>query len=1413
MPFEILYRWEPLRETSATRVVAEVSLYPTSGPLWEGNLLAFSVRQQVLVVVDLATGKVVFEEEYPDKCIVHAVRNGRVFFCVGGASRVFVVSPSNAQERSFPGRLVLVTEGGFLVTNDRGTIKVFHPATGECLFAQRAHSAHPVFAIGNRIFVPTQDKSHNFAGYVAFSAPDRKVSPCPSLGRGSYTFYRPGEGTFPQYAFPDAPLPVLHREERDTGGFLELLDTQAQTLWKIPLALLGIVAPGAVPNPPLVVFDRLGEKMLLAIAKESDPGEKTPFVVCVVDYRGNHTLLGEFRPHSANKIFGAFLADTSVAVLVEETPDTITLQIFSSQGELLRKTTLEPNLPSPFWPHFVEGRELLLFRKELFLRYQLPEGEITGVYAFPEGFEPDLSRSSSVITHAGKVFTFLSNRFGKEGGIEKPSLVSFDVTGESWPLPLELVSVSPHGEHLYQVFEDLPTELRFRTPPGLEAALRVTAGEGPVQKREKATYEWHTPTLPEKSPKNVALFASLGPAQRTFPMEVVPFPNPLTLEVTEWYEGEYLVVLWTLRNSSFADISDLSFALTEMHNLAFSHGDPFPERIAPGERLSGKLSFTVRITAENPDVSPRFRGYELPTRGILRVSSSRGVAEAPFGKLLPIPPRYAFRLGIYDPAGGKWLPASMVAQYLRIEDQEGRDITPELTMRAEGERLLVGNIAPGVPGKPLKLRLIWETPPRSFRVEVGSILREGKVEPRFENVLAPKLRTEGVIEISFPANTPKDQEGFRYNPPYYELRLPENQPPQADFTLVDDEMSHFRSTVFDATSSSDTDGVITEYWWWSKTSRFPDTHARRFAHSFTASGIIPVTLEVQDDRKTTSRIEREVAVDATRDIGGRHVTIPPAFVRQARVSYEVEVLTGDTEGAGTDARVFLALYEKQERQGVVYGSGVMELTSPFNPFERGGKDRFFLEGRKIENLDHIALLHDNSGSRPGWYVVGLAVKDTATKREWVFLIDRWLALDEADHKTYGEFKPLTSTYPAGVVVEGDRNSYNLTELSETVFIVPSGIAEFYFTCGDGTKAMAVYRENGTLLGWHNASGKKRVVPYIPENEWGVKFETANLTRPQRFKVEVFSGNSQTEQWIWVFPPNWSSYPQAALRASLLFGFKNEVSKAEESNIFYSAKRIREYLAGLRADVVNASLPSLQYGMSALSIFGPSPDSLIQDTLSTVVEQYLENQEGLIASIFGFLTSEPVSEAMELLTTLYDAYRWATEFPAVLGTSVSEVYKVILLKHLGENDRTLRQIDLLLRKARELVAETIRSLEANDAFACNEALTKLRTLVVGNNPSSNTLSDHQISYGDFGIEDLEPGLPDYPLAILVSEEIVAIHNWRKEGHPVYAGDELLSILPYDKVTCTNAALDIFEPLFREVAELAGILVNLCLLEPL
>jgi hypothetical protein len=268
LPFETLYRWEPLS--------GGASLYPTSGPFRDEKLLAFSVRERVLVAVDLENGRVLFEKEYPEKCVVHAVRKGYVFFYLGSTPQVFALAPQSGRELSFPGKLVPITEGGFLVTEDRGIVKVFDPETGECLLAQEAQAApHPVFAVGNRIFIPTRDKGNNFAGYLAFVAQDREVSPCPSLGRGSYTLYRPGQGTFPQYAYLDAPLPVLHWEERDAGGFLEFLDTERRPSGKFPSPHWGLRL-GKLRNHRFSSSIAWGRKCSLPSPKRALPEKKHP---------------------------------------------------------------------------------------------------------------------------------------------------------------------------------------------------------------------------------------------------------------------------------------------------------------------------------------------------------------------------------------------------------------------------------------------------------------------------------------------------------------------------------------------------------------------------------------------------------------------------------------------------------------------------------------------------------------------------------------------------------------------------------------------------------------------------------------------------------------------------------------------------------------------------------------------------------------------------------------------------------------------------------------------------------------------------------------------------------------------------------------------------------------------------------
>ncbi|MGQ9623161.1 MAG: PLAT/LH2 domain-containing protein [Candidatus Caldatribacteriaceae bacterium] len=350
-------------------------------------------------------------------------------------------------------------------------------------------------------------------------------------------------------------------------------------------------------------------------------------------------------------------------------------------------------------------------------------------------------------------------------------------------------------------------------------------------------------------------------------------------------------------------------------------------------------------------------------------------------------------------------------------------------------------------------------------------------------------------------------------------------------------MTHFRLVSLDGSPSRDPDGVIVWYRWsWPNAAYI---EARSIGYAFPHPQVVPVTLEVRDDRESQTSITREVAVDGKRTIGGRRVTIPPAFLRQNATTYEVEVLTGDFPNASTDARVFLALYELGEREGVVYGSGVMELSHGGDPFERGKKDVFQVTGRKIESLDHIVLLHDNSGENPGWYVTGLRVKELSSGKEWFFLPNRWLALDEADHKTYGEFTPVTNLYPAGIFVAGDRRSLGLVEVSDTVFIVPQGLERFYFTCLDGSRYMEVFRQNGQRLGYQNASSGKRTPPYLSQEEWGVAFEASSLTVPERFRIKAQKNGEVQEGHIWVFPSTRVNYRNEALRATLLLPFKGK----------------------------------------------------------------------------------------------------------------------------------------------------------------------------------------------------------------------------------------------------------------------------------
>jgi len=137
--------------------------------------------------------------------------------------------------------------------------------------------------------------------------------------------------------------------------------------------------------------------------------------------------------------------------------------------------------------------------------------------------------------------------------------------------------------------------------------------------------------------------------------------------------------------------------------------------------------------------------------------------------------------------------------------------------------------------------------------------------------------------------------------------------------------------------------------------------------------------------------------------------------------YKVTTLTGNRRGAGTSANVFVTLF------GETGDTGAKKLEGP-DCFNRGKTDEFGLECVDIGAIKRIKIEHDGSKPGAGWFLDKVIVKSEALKKEWFFLVGRWLAVDEDDGQISlelfprdedGQASPPLTTYRV-TVLTGDR---------------------------------------------------------------------------------------------------------------------------------------------------------------------------------------------------------------------------------------------------------------------------------------------------------------------------------------------------------------------------------------------------------
>jgi hypothetical protein len=111
-------------------------------------------------------------------------------------------------------------------------------------------------------------------------------------------------------------------------------------------------------------------------------------------------------------------------------------------------------------------------------------------------------------------------------------------------------------------------------------------------------------------------------------------------------------------------------------------------------------------------------------------------------------------------------------------------------------------------------------------------------------------------------------------------------------------------------------------------------------------------------------------------------------------TYEITVVTGNIDSAGTDANVYIWLFGANGDSG----ERVLDIAGIDN-FNRGKTDEFTLAIKDLGDLREVRIRHDNVGEKPGWFLESVTVRNGVTGQSWFFPCHQWLARDAPDGRT------------------------------------------------------------------------------------------------------------------------------------------------------------------------------------------------------------------------------------------------------------------------------------------------------------------------------------------------------------------------------------------------------------------------------
>ncbi|XP_033845859.1 lipoxygenase homology domain-containing protein 1-like [Periophthalmus magnuspinnatus] len=159
-----------------------------------------------------------------------------------------------------------------------------------------------------------------------------------------------------------------------------------------------------------------------------------------------------------------------------------------------------------------------------------------------------------------------------------------------------------------------------------------------------------------------------------------------------------------------------------------------------------------------------------------------------------------------------------------------------------------------------------------------------------------------------------------------------------------------------------------------------------------------------------------------------------------KIIYEVTVVTGDVQNAGSDTNIFMSVF------GINGSTEEMLLKKNEDRFERGQEDTFNMEIDDIAPLRKIRLRVDGSGSRPDWFLDKVILRNLSTEEESVFTYEDWLS------KTRGPKR--TMICEMGAMVDEEMM------VEETTYIIQVKTSDISGAGTDAKVWLIIFGENG-----------------------------------------------------------------------------------------------------------------------------------------------------------------------------------------------------------------------------------------------------------------------------------------------------------------------------------------------------------------